>query len=118
MRTPVWQRTVLVAGALAAVVLIAFELNPWGEPAEPHDFAAYLNYMDSFAARALWHGTVYEGPGPIRIFFAQKKAIADYVLPENLKKNAAVAGCVATTWQGKQVSMICFQTGRPLCAQR
>jgi len=31
-----------------------------------------------------------------------------------LQKNAKAAGCVATTWQGKNVSMICFQTGRPL----
>jgi hypothetical protein len=111
--TPFWQRTILVAGAIALVVMLVFELQ-LRQPREPHDFAAYRSYMESFAVRGYGMDTSVTNLDQIHAYFVQRKAIADYVLPADLQKNAKAAGCVATTWQGKEVSMICFQSGRPL----
>jgi hypothetical protein len=112
--TPMWQKAVVLMGAVAAVIMLVFELGLWPQPSEPHDFKAYRSYMVSSAIRAYGMDTNTADLDQIRMFFAQKKAIADYVLPSGLQKNAEAAGCVAATWQGKQVSMICFKTGRPL----
>jgi hypothetical protein len=111
--TPMWQKAVILAGAVAAVVMVAFKLMQPGTPPERHDFAAYRDYMGSMAAGAYAMETNLTDLDQIRLFLAQKNAIADYVVPDNLKANAKVVGCVETTWQGKKVSMICFQSGRP-----
>jgi hypothetical protein len=93
---------------------VAFNLQQNWRPREPHNFAAYRSYMDSLAMRGYYMDLVTNNLDQIRVFLAQKNAIADYVLPADLEKNAKAAGCVATTWQGKPVSMLCFQSGRPL----
>jgi len=111
--TPMWQKAVILAGAVAAVVMVAFKLMQPGAPPERHDFAAYRDNMSSMAAGAYAMETNLTDLDQIRQFLAQKNAIADYVVPDNLKANAKVVGCVETTWQGKKVSMICFQSGRP-----
>jgi hypothetical protein len=113
-RTPVWQRAVLVAGAVAVMALVIFNVQQSWRPREPHDFAAYRNYMDSVAVRGYYMDLATNNLDQIRLFLSQRGAVADYVLPANLQKNAKPAGCVATTWQGKPVSMICFQSGQPL----
>lgn len=111
---PLWQRAVIAAGAVAAVVMVVFNLVQHTPPGESHDFAAYRSYMGRVASSSYGMELNSTDLDQIRLFFAQKNAIADYVVPESLKSNAKVVGCVATTWQGKEVSMICFQTGRPL----
>jgi hypothetical protein len=115
-RTPVWQQAVLAAGAIAVMVLVVFSVRQHWRPREPRDFAAYRSYMDGLAQRGYYMDLLTNNLDQIRLFLAQKNAVADYVLPEGLRKNAKAAGCVATTWQGKPVSMICFQTGRPLAS--
>ena len=52
-------------------------------------------------------------PDLIRHYFMEKNAPANYSLPAGLK-SAAVAGCAVSSWQKNPVSMICFQSGRPL----
>jgi hypothetical protein len=112
---PLWQRVVIGAGAVAALVLVTFTLKSyWPEPREPHDFAAYENHMAGEAIRGYYMDLYTNDLDSVRVFLSQAHAPADYVLPENLMKNARAAGCVAKTWQGKRVSMICFTTGRPL----
>ena len=112
---PVWQKAVLVVGAVAAIALICFEVSSNWRPRERHDFATYSGYMVGYAARSYGRMDIYTNDlNVIRQTLAQSSSVADYVLPPNLEKNAKPAGCVATTWQGKKVSMICFQTGRPL----
>jgi hypothetical protein len=115
---PIWQKAVLAVGAVAAVVMVILAVLPSFQARERHDFAAYRDYMGSLAERGYYMDTNTSNLNQIRSFLAQKQAIADYVLPENLQKNARPAGCLATTWQGKPVSMICFQTGRPMQAPR
>jgi len=113
-RTPVWQKAVIAAGAFALLALVAFNIQQNWRPREPHDFAAYRSYMDSLATRGYYMDLLTNNLDQVRVYLAQKNAVADYVLPTGLEKNAQVVGCVATTWQGKQVSMICFRSGRPL----
>jgi hypothetical protein len=49
----------------------------------------------------------------VHAFLQRRRAPADYVLPDNLKKARAV-GCAIVPWNGSPVSMICFNSGRPL----
>jgi hypothetical protein len=112
-RTPVWQKMVLTAGAVAAVIVAIMTLAPFFQPGEPHDFASYRSYMGGVADKGYGMDLDSSDLDAIRTYLAERKAIADYVLPENLRKNAKPLGCVATTWQGKPVTMVCFQTGRP-----
>jgi hypothetical protein len=116
--TPLWQRAVILAGAVAVTVMVLLQVQQHRRPEEPHDFAAYRNYMGGFASRGYGMDATLTNLDQIRLYFARKNAIADYVLPPNLQKDAQAAGCVATTWQGKRVSMICFQSGRPLAANQ
>ena len=115
-RTPVWQKVVLAAGALAVAVMAIMFLNPFfpSTKAKPHDFATYRSTMGGYAEKAYYMDMNSSDLDAIRTYLAQNKAIADYVLPENLQKNAKALGCVATTWQGKSVTMVCFQTDRPV----
>jgi hypothetical protein len=113
--TPVWQRSVIAAGSVALIVLILTGLfSLWRQPREPRDFSTYRARMVGLAQNAYGMQLETTDLDQIRAFFARTNAIADYALPEGLKKNAQVTGCVATIWRGKPVAMICFQTGRPL----
>jgi hypothetical protein len=114
MAPPLWQKAVILAGAVAVVLMVAFNLVQHHQPSEPHDFAAYRSNMSRVANSGYGMDINSTDLDQIRMFFAQKNAIADYVVPQNLTSKAKAVGCVATTWQGKDVSMICFQSGRPL----
>jgi hypothetical protein len=110
---PMWQKTVLAGGALAFVAMALMFLIPHLGTREPHDFATYRGTMGTLARDYYTMDMNSSDLDAIRTFLAEKKAIADYVLPENLQKNAKALGCMATTWQGKPVTMVCFATGRP-----
>jgi hypothetical protein len=113
-QTPVWQKAVVAAGAVAAVVMAIMFIAPNIRPSEPHDFASYRSYMGGLAEKDYYMDFNSSDLDAIRTYLAQNKAIADYVLPENLQKNAKALGCVATSYQGKPVTMVCFQTDRPV----
>jgi hypothetical protein len=115
-RTPVWQRAVILAGAVAAVFMILSTYNQWRPHSDPSDFAAYRNYMVGFATRGGGYAMDIRSHDPkqIRSYFTGKNAIADYAVPANLQKNARLEGCASFTWHGKNVSMICYSSGRPL----
>jgi hypothetical protein len=114
--TPLWQRAVLVTGAVAAIFMAVFSLTDFGRSHPAHDFATYQTEMGQFAKTGYGMDLNTNDIDQIRLFLAQKSAIADYVVPGNLQANAKAAGCAVTSWQGKSVSMICFQSGRPLAA--
>jgi hypothetical protein len=116
---PMWQKAVLAVGAVAAIALIFFQISTNWKPKEPTDFAHFSEYIVGNTLRGYNSmDTNTSNLDAIRQFLAQTNDIADYDLPVNLQKNAQPAGCVATKWQGKKVSMICFQTGRPLKPNR
>ncbi len=115
-RAPVWQRAVILAGAVAAAFMIVSGYHQWHRSSDPSDFAAYRDYMVGFASRGGGYAMDERSNDPKQIhsFFVGKNAIADYIIPPNLQKNAALEGCASFTWHGKNVSMICFSSGRPL----
>jgi hypothetical protein len=113
-RAPVWQKSVLLAGALAAIALVISVVVQNMPHRDPSNFAAYRTSMGSLASRSYYMDFNTNDLAQIRTYLAQTNAIADYVLPDNLEKNATTLGCVSTKWQDKPVSMICFKSGRPL----
>jgi hypothetical protein len=115
---PAWQKAVLAGGALAFAVMTFMFVSPYLGSREPHDFATYRGTMGAITRLNYEMETNSSDLDVIRTYLAQKKAIADYVLPENLQKNARVLGCMTTTWQGKPVSLVCFATGRPIEASQ
>jgi len=107
---PMWQKAVLLAGAVAGIALLAWRLPTLlPQPREPHDFAHYRAYMVGQAARGYYMQQA-TNLNQVELLLTQRGAVTNYVLPANLQKNAITAGCMGTEWQGKQVSMICFQT--------
>jgi len=115
-RAPVWQRAVILAGAVAAVFMVVSTYHQWHRPSEPNDFAAYRSSAISFATRGGGYAMDEHSNDPkqIRSYFAGKNVIADYVIPANLEKNAQLVGCASFTWKLKNVSMICYSSGKPL----
>lgn len=106
---PLWQKAVLLAGAVAVVGLAVWHM-PWPKPHEPHDFAHYRAYMVGQVDRGYYMQQATTNLDQIRLFLASKGAISNYVVPANLQKNAIAAGCVGSEFESKPVSMICFQT--------
>lgn len=106
---PMWQKAVLLVGALAVVGLVLWRM-PWPQPHEPHTFAFYRAYMVGEANRRYTMDLLTNNLDQIRLYLTQSGAVTNYMLPANLQKNALVAGCVKSEWQGEHVSMICFQT--------
>jgi len=112
-RTPVWQKVVLAGGALAFAAMALMILTPKIRTPEPHDFASYRSYIVGSVEKSYSMDLNSTDLDAIRTYLSQRKSIADYVLPDNLQKNAKPLGCVAATYQGKPVSIVCFATGRP-----
>jgi hypothetical protein len=116
VHTTQWRRPAIVA-VLALIVVVAtfiyMNTNPALRP-EPTGFLAYREEMVSYALRQYSMQLLTKDLNEIRGFFAGTNGVADYVLPRSLEQQAQAAGCVAFTWQGKPVSMICFHSGRPL----
>lgn len=110
-RTSRRRKTLAAAAALAGM----FVLLVWLLPARPTDntFAIYRSRMISSALRGYAMDLVTNNPAAIRRYLAQRQAPANYDLPLPLQKRE-VAGCAVQRWQGANVSMICFRTGRPL----
>src|SRR5262249_53246922 len=86
----------------------AFAWVSWGG----RNFPAYRERMSEVALRAYTMELETNDADQIRAHLAQRHAPSDYVLPAGLQ-NAKLLGCVAMTWHGQAVSMICFQTDRP-----
>lgn len=108
-----WRRNLVFAAAAVLVVLLA--LMPFWFPHRPKDdtFAIYRSRMVSVALRGYNMDLATNNPAAIRAFLATHSAPADYVLPVPLEKTATT-GCAIENWQGTNVSMVCFHTGRPL----
>jgi hypothetical protein len=113
-QTPLWQKAVLAGGGVAVVVMAIMFIASNIRPTEPHDFASYRSFVVGYAEKSYTMDMTSSDLDTIRTYLAQNKAIADYVLPENLQKNAKPMGCVAMSWQGKPFTMVCFQTDRPV----
>lgn len=107
------QRNVLVASAFAMVLAIALALFFTNRAGNDDGFANYRRRMVSTALRGYGMDLESGDPAKIRLFLAQNKVMENYELPDRLRK-AAASGCAIEHWQGANVAMICFRTGKPL----
>ncbi|HYG21988.1 MAG TPA: hypothetical protein VEH04_04335 [Verrucomicrobiae bacterium] len=106
-----------VLTAAAAIAITCVALMFLRGPAENTGFTGFRERMIGTALRSYAMDLHSEDSERIRAFLATERSIADYVLPEGLK-DAKPIGCVATTWQGEPVSMICFRSGNPPASGR
>ena len=108
-----YRRPVLFTG-MAAVVTLLIVLAVWFPFRPPENtLAIYQNQMAGLALRGYSMDLATNDVVPIRKYFTQNSAPADFALPASLQ-NAEVTGCAVQSWQGAKVSMVCFRTGKPL----
>jgi len=113
-----WQQPVSPLVAAAAVVLIVIGiavlwLRPPSAPADKVNTATFRGRMEGQVLRNYTMTLETNDLTQIRADLARQQAPADFVLPDKLAQ-APLAGCGVLKWQDKQVSMICFLTGKPL----
>ena len=106
--------------AATALLLAGVAAETWwlfGEraPAEEISFAAYEQRMIRDALRLYRMDQETDDLVKISSFLKERQSPAAYVLPKSLD-GVKATGCLATKWQGRPVSMICFHTGKPLPA--
>ena len=107
-RPAFWRRPALLAAAAVVVALLA--LAPfWLQRGSTGPYA----FVDRMIRTALHpYGMVTNNdPVQVRAYLAQYQAPADYVLPAPLQKTA-VTGCAIEVWQGANVSIVCFTSGK------
>lgn len=105
-----------VVAALFLFLLVGAAAIFWFSQQEPmpdNTLASFQRDMVSHALRGYGMDLTTNDPASVRAFLTQKYAPADFALPAPMKK-AALAGCAVEAWQGAKVSLICFQTGKPL----
>lgn len=108
------RRQYALAGALVIAMLFtlaAVWLNHQ-QPAED-TLAVFQGQMARIALRGYAMETNTSDAEGIRAYLKQRQSPADYVLPATLQQ-VAQSGCAVESWQGTNVSMVCFRTGRPL----
>jgi hypothetical protein len=107
-----WRRPVVLAAAALVMALIPLALL-WVQSSRPDTLAKYRARMVSAALRGYAMDLETNDMSQIRDYLAQRQSPSDYALPVGLKK-VAVAGCAVEKWQGANVALVCFRTGKPL----
>ena len=103
------QAAVMLLAAFVIAVLVV-TANWW---LNPSSLPRYRTKMVSTALRGYGMDMRSSDLGEIRQFITQHKGHGDFALTPSLERTPGV-GCKLLTWEGQQVSMICFKTGRPL----
>ena len=109
-----WRRPVALAATALAALLLGLAIV-WlrAPPDEDNSFEVFRRMMVRTALRTYSMDLETNDLNQIRAYLARTTAIADYSLPQPMQKTEA-AGCVALTWHGKPVTMVCFRSGKPL----
>lgn len=108
-RVNIWWRQPAFLAAAAVIVFLLTLVALWPNPKPDKSLAAFQTRMIR-AVRDYRMDLVTTNLGEIRQYLADGQYAADYVLPVPLEKLPG-AGCAKLTWQGKKVSMICFDSG-------
>ena len=108
-----WRQYAVLATAVVVAALVVLAPLWFQHRGSADGFAVYRNRMVGFALRGYAMDMLTNNPAPVRAYFAQNQAPADYVLPAPLNQTA-LAGCAIEGWEGAKVSMVCFRTGKPL----
>jgi len=103
-KQPAWQ--LAAAACLALLVTIA---AMWLKPRRTADFVQYRATMAEFAGKKLDRlDLMSRDMAEVRRWLAQKESHADLVLPVGLDGRPSL-GCSLLEWNGKKVSLICFE---------
>ncbi len=115
-QTPRERRLAIEAIAVVFVVLaLAFGWFSFHRHPAENTLAVFQNQMVGFALRGYAMDLLTEDDGKIRAYLKERQSPADYVLPAPLQQ-VALSGCAVEGWLDSKVSLICFQTGKPLAA--
>jgi hypothetical protein len=106
--------------ALTAAMVVAMGLSAmayWlnNRPAADDTLPIYQSQMARNALNPYPMDKLSNDDGTIRDYLKGNNAPADYALTAGLKQ-ATLSGCAIEGWGSNRVSMICFQTGKPLPA--
>ena len=99
---------VIVLGYFA-VPFLAHQSENWWQEYEAMRFPSYSEGMVVKAINSYGMSLATGDLQQIRAYLAAHQRPADYSLPANLEK-ATATGCVAESWYGRPVAMICFRS--------
>jgi len=103
-----WRQAPLALAAAAAIVLLAGLAAFWFRPGGDDNLSAYRNRIVRSAMREYRMNLLTNDLNEIRRFLKENQALADYILPQPLEKLPGT-GCAILSWQGKRVSLVCFE---------
>ena len=106
------RKALFIAAAAAIVILLApIVMSYFQRPGEDKKFTGFRNRMAGMVLRT-YPKMDLETNDLVRIHqYLAQQGRGDYVLPPALDKIAGT-GCKLLTWQGKPVSMVCFNSGK------
>jgi hypothetical protein len=111
------RETFALAVFVTATLLICFTLfwtRPPRQAQTQDDLTAFQERIANIVLRAYPAMDIETNDvDAIHEFLTQHTTSGNYTLPEGLSKATAI-GCVATSWRGQDVAMICFKSGRAM----
>ena len=106
---------VLLAG-VTTIAILGVVLATWLRQemaiAREQSLAVFQSRMISMVQRNYSMDIETNNLTAIRAYFAGREAVADWVLPPALERQATCTGCGVLPWHQSPVSMVCFSTGR------
>jgi hypothetical protein len=108
---PARRRVALWAAAAGLIIMVAIA-GLYLRPKPIDQFAEFRGRMARIVLREYPRMDLEtKDLNQIRSFLGQNQAPADYIVPTKLQQ-ASSTGCAILDWQGKRVSMICFNSGQ------
>ncbi len=103
-----WRGSRFQITAAAAVLMVLFAVLFWRPSSDPDTFALYRDRMVRMVIREYRMDVTTSAEQEIRAFLRGSQGHADYRLPAPMA-DVPLFGAGRLTWQGKPVSMICFE---------
>ena len=104
-----WRRPALQLAAAACLALLVTVAALWLKPARTAEFGQYRNVMAEFAGKKLDRlDLMSRDMAEVRRWLALKESHGDLVLPAGLDGRPSL-GCRLLEFNGKKVSLICFE---------
>jgi len=108
---PLHRKAVVALVCVLSALLLLFTLFPFARQSEDKSFANFRSRMVRTASRHYPKMDLETSdPVQIRSYLSQHQAHGTYVLPAPLER-VTPTGCALLQWQGKPVSMVCFNSG-------
>jgi hypothetical protein len=108
-----WSRPLLAVAALALILGVICWQFIAAERRDAAAYRAFQNRMITTAGHGYAMALTTNDLAAVKSFLKRRRAPSDYVVPAGLEK-ARVVGCAVLPYNGRAVSMICFDSGRPL----